>query len=73
MHLIEAGVGADTTKPASEKQSAQRLYINLLKLQQHKGSLHKSPLEKQCTSMDEGCDPLRGGGEVIIKGSQVVS
>lgn len=46
MHLIEAGVGGDTTKPPSEKQSAQRLYINLLKLQQHKGSLHKSPLEK---------------------------
>lgn len=46
MHLIEAGVGGDTTKPASEKQSAQRLYINLLKLQQHKGLLHKSPLEK---------------------------
>lgn len=46
MHLFEAGVGGDTTKPASEKQSAQRLYINLLKLQQQKGSLHKSPLEK---------------------------
>lgn len=46
MHLIEAGVGGDMTEPASEKQSAQRLYINLLKLQQHKGSLHKSLLEK---------------------------
>lgn len=51
MHLIGAGVGGDTTKPASEKQSAQRLYIHLLKLQQHKGSLHKSPLEKTM-SMD---------------------